>query len=298
MVEVGHKTPTSLTKSTYKMKYTNIRYSTTLNDAQTDYLADECQDINRMKCFKTFLRMAVLEPTKVSKKHFSAVLQPGQFMASKVELSMMWGCNRKTATRIIKEFNLMGILESVPSNRTTIHTLKCLSVWFTNQGMVKNNFFVSNPIIRPVVKPIRNGSHVPPESEVKPVFTDQAKPQVSGETSTVGHDADGSSKPNGQLANSATNGQTEQNFTPSSSLPSNNIIGTGAIGNSSADDSNLPLVESVTKPSTHFADSEQTKPNPSGLNPDATKAESDQSPHGQCEALLQECVTKGKEKMP
>ena len=280
------------------MKYTNIRYSTTLNDAQTDYLADECQDINRMKCFKTFLRMAVLEPTKVSKKHFSAVLQPGQFMASKVELSMMWGCNRKTATRIIKEFNLMGILESVPSNRTTIHTLKCLSVWFTNQGMVKNNFFVSNPIIRPVVKPIRNGSHVPPESEVKPVFTDQAKPQVSGETSTVGHDTDGSSKPNGQLANSATNGQTEQNLTPSSSLPSNNIIGTGAIGNSSADDSNLPLVESVTKPSTHFADSEQTKPNPSGLNPDATKAESDQSPHGQCEALLQECVTKGEEKMP
>lgn len=280
------------------MKYTNIRYSTTLNDAQTDYLADECQDINRMKCFKTFLWMAVLEPTKVSKKHFSAVLQPGQFMASKVELSMMWGCNRKTATRIIKEFNLMGILESVPSNRTTIHTLKCLSVWFTNQGMVKNNFFVSNPIIRPVVKPIRNGSHVPPESEVKPVLTEQAKPQVSGETSTVDHDADGSSKPNGQLANSATNGQTEQNLTPSSSLPSNNIIGTGAIGNSSADDSNLPLVESVTKPSTHFADSEQTKPNPSGLNPDATKAESDQSPHGQCEALLQECVTKGEEKMP
>ena len=280
------------------MKYTNIRYSTTLNDAQTDYLADECQDINRMKCFKTFLRMAVLEPTKVSKKHFSAVLQPGQFMASKVELSMMWGCNRKTATRIIKEFNLMGILESVPSNRTTIHTLKCLSVWFTNQGMVKNNFFVSNPIIRPVVKPIRNGSHVPPESEVKPVFTDQAKPQVSGETSTVGHDADGFSKPNGQLSNSATNGQTEQNLTPSSSLSSDNIIGTGAIGNSSADNSNLPLVESVTKPSTHFADSEQTKPNPSGLNPDATKAESDQSPHGQCEALLQECVTKGEEKMP
>lgn len=280
------------------MKYTNIRYSTTLNDAQTDYLADECQDINRMKCFKTFLRMAVLEPTKVSKKHFSAVLQPGQFMASKVELSMMWGCNRKTATRIIKEFNLMGILESVPSNRTTIHTLKCLSVWFTNQGMVKNNFFVSNPIVRPVVKPIRNGSHVPPESEVKPVLTEQAKPQVSGGTSTVGHDADGSSKPNEQLANSAANGQTEQNLTPSPSLPSDNIIGSGADGKSGTDGSGHSLVDSVTKPSTGFADSEQTKLNPSGLNPNATKAESDQSPHGQCEALLQECVTKGEEKMP
>ena len=270
------------------MKYTNIRYSTTLNDAQTDYLADECQDINRMKCFKTFLRMAVLEPTKVSKKHFSAVLQPGQFMASKVELSMMWGCNRKTATRIIKEFNLMGILESVPSNRTTIHTLKCLSVWFTNQGMVKNNFFVSNPIIRPVVKPIRNGSHVPPESEVKPVLTEQAKPQVSGETSTVDHDADGLSKPNGKLANSATNGQTEQNLTPSSSFPSDNIIGTGDDGISGSDGSALSLFDSLTKPSTGLADSKQVKLMPVGLDHDRTKAESDQTPHSQCEASLQD----------
>ena len=280
------------------MKYTNIRYSTTLNDAQTDYLADECQDINRMKCFKTFLRMAVLEPTKVSKKHFSAVLQPGQFMASKVELSMMWGCNRKTATRIIKEFNLMGILESVPSNRTTIHTLKCLSVWFTNQGMVKNNFFVSNPIVRPVVKPIRNSSHVPPESEVKPAFTEQAKPQVSGETSTVGHDADGFRKPNGQLPNSATNVQTEQNLTPSSSFPSDNIIGTGDDGISGSDGSALSLFDSLTKPSTGLADSKQVKLMPVGLDHDRTKAESDQTPHSQCEASLQECVTKGKEKMP
>ena len=283
------------------MKYTNIRYSTTLNDAQTDYLADECQDINRMKCFKSFLRMAVLEPTKVSKKHFSAVLQPGQFMASKVELSMMWGCNRKTATRIIKEFNLMGILESVPSNRTTIHTLKCLSVWFTNQGMVKNNFFVSNPIVRPVVKPIRNGSHVPPESEVKPVLTEQAKPQVSGETSTVGHDADGSCKPNGQLANSAANGQTEQNLTPSSSLPSDNIIGIGADGKSDTDGSDYSLVDSVTKSSTepadsHLPDIRQTVKMPSGLTSDSTHADSHQSTKN--EVLLQECVTERKEKMP
>ena len=62
------------------MVYTNIRYSTTLNDAQLDYLSDECQDINRMMCFKTFLRLAVLDQTKVTRKHFSAVLQPGQFM--------------------------------------------------------------------------------------------------------------------------------------------------------------------------------------------------------------------------
>ena len=69
------------------MRYTNIRYSTLLNEAQYDYLSDECLDINRMKCFKTFIRLAVMEQTTVTKTHFSAVLQPGQFMASKVEFS-------------------------------------------------------------------------------------------------------------------------------------------------------------------------------------------------------------------
>ena len=87
------------------MQYPNIRYSITLNDAQLDYLSDEQQDILRMKCLKTFIRMAVLKETKVSGKNFSAVLQPGQFMASKVELAGLWGCDRKTATRIVQEFN-------------------------------------------------------------------------------------------------------------------------------------------------------------------------------------------------
>ena len=54
---------------------TNLRYSITLNDAQLDYLSDEQQDILRMKCLKTFIRMAVLEETKVSGKNYSAVLQ-------------------------------------------------------------------------------------------------------------------------------------------------------------------------------------------------------------------------------
>ena len=43
------------------MQYTNIRYSITLNEAQLDYLSDGQQDILRMKCLKTFIRMAVLE---------------------------------------------------------------------------------------------------------------------------------------------------------------------------------------------------------------------------------------------
>lgn len=167
------------------MLYTNIRYSVMLNDAQYDYLLDESQEINRMMCFRTFLRMAVMEQTEVSKKNFLAVLLPGQFVASKVELSKSWRCNRKTATRIVHEFNQMGFLHSEPSNRTTIHTLKCLSVWFTDQRVVKNNFFDSNPMVKPIGKMERNTDHVPPKNGLKTTENGQVMPFVPAATSVA-----------------------------------------------------------------------------------------------------------------
>ncbi len=142
----------------------NLRYSITLNEAQLDYLSDEQQDILRMKCFKTFLQMAIPEENKVYGKNFSAVLQPGQFKASKVELARLWDCDRKTATRIVQEFNQLGILRSEASNRTTVHTLICLSAWFTRRGMIRSGFFDSNPVVKPIVKPPRTSKRVPPEN--------------------------------------------------------------------------------------------------------------------------------------
>ena len=153
----------------------SLRYSITLNEAQLDYLSDEQQDILRMKCLKTFIR--------VSGKNYSAVLQPGQFMASKVDLARLWGCNRKTATRIVHEFNQLGILRSEPSNRTTIHTLICLSAWFPRRGMIRNGFFVSNPEVKPIVKPPRTSKRVPPESVVGSPGNDCPNPPDPGGTS-------------------------------------------------------------------------------------------------------------------
>ena len=121
-----------------------------------------------MKCLKTFIRMAVLEETTVSGKNYSAVLQPGQFKASKVELARLWGCDRKTATRIVQEFNQIGILRSESSNRTTIHTLMCLSIWFTNEGIVKCDYFRKNPYVRPIEKPSRKKPCVPPDDGAEP----------------------------------------------------------------------------------------------------------------------------------
>ena len=170
------------------MQCTNIRYSITLNEAQLDYLSDEQQDILRMKCLKTFrmkclktfIRMAVLEETKVSGKNYSAVLQPGQFKASKVELARLWDCDRKTATRIVQEFNQIGILRSESTNRTTIHTLICLSVWFTGWRMIKSSFFDSRPVVKPIVKPSRTTKRVPPETAVETDKSDCSNPTNPG----------------------------------------------------------------------------------------------------------------------
>ena len=153
----------------------SLRYSITLNEAQLDYLTDEQQDILRMKCLKTFIRMAVLEETKVSGKNYSA--------ASKVDLARLWGCNRKTATRIVHEFNQLGILRSESTNRTTIHTLICLSAWFTGWRLIKSGFFDSNPLVKPIKKPHRIPKHVPPEIAVETGESDSANPPGPGGTS-------------------------------------------------------------------------------------------------------------------
>ena len=62
----------------------------------------------------------------------------------------------------------MGILRSVPSNRTTIHTLLCLSIWFTNEGIVKNDCFRKNHYVRSIEKPSRKKPCVPPDDGAEP----------------------------------------------------------------------------------------------------------------------------------
>lgn len=151
------------------MKYYNVRYSITLNEQQLDYLSDEDQDINRMKCFKTLVRLASMEQTTVCMKNFSAGMSIGQFAVSKVELARLWNCDRKTATRIIREFNDMDIITSVANNRTTLHTLNCLSVWFTSSGCIRNPHFKSNPKVKVKTKEskvIRKPPCVPPENSI------------------------------------------------------------------------------------------------------------------------------------
>ena len=267
------------------MRYTNVRYSTLLNEAQYDYLSDECQDINRMKCFKTFVRLAVMEQTKVTKTHFSAVLQPGQFLASKFEFSLMWDFNRKTATRIIKEFNQIGILRSEPSNRTTIHTLLCLSVWFTDQRTIKNPFFVSNPTVKPIEKPTRPTNHVPPKSGAETVEVSKPTTTDSGGTSY----ADTGNVTKVMSPESLAKVMKEQRLTPSLSLLSNDITRSRVsttcllLNESVADNGHYPTSSNL------FSDDMQER----NIQPATVEKPQQPSCH-QDRSLLQEESTKGK----
>ena len=113
----------------------------------------------------------------------------------------------------------MGILRSEPSNRTTIHTLLCLSVWFTDQRTIKNSYFVSNPMVKHIEKPTRPTNHVPPKSGAETVEVCKPAPTGSGGTSS----ADTGNVAKVMSSESLAEVKKEHCLTPSLSLPSNDI---------------------------------------------------------------------------
>ena len=130
------------------MKYKNVKYGILLTREQLDFLKDDHQGFPRMKALDTFLSLAAIEPFHYEKKNFSADLDIGQFAISKVELSELWHCDRKTAQKMIDLFNEVGILTSVANNRTTIHTIHCLAFWFVDgqDAPIKNPHYQRNSV--------------------------------------------------------------------------------------------------------------------------------------------------------
>lgn len=132
------------------MDYTNVRYSLTLNDKQIEALSDGNCKINRMMCLHTMLRLAGMEPSNVTKKGFSGKTQTGQFVIEMEKFGELIGGDKKTAERIVADFVRLGLIEKQGNNRTTIITIKCLSVWFCNgRTTIKNPFFNINPTVLP-----------------------------------------------------------------------------------------------------------------------------------------------------
>ena len=132
------------------MKNNNVKYGILLTKEQLDFLKDDHQGFHRMKAFDTFLSLAAIEPFRYEKKNFSVDLDIGQFAISKVELAELWHCDRKTTQKMIDLFNEVGILTSVANNRTTIHTIHCISSWLVDgqQAPIRNPNYMRNPPYR------------------------------------------------------------------------------------------------------------------------------------------------------
>lgn len=130
----------------------DLSYGLFLSDRQLDFLFNYPQGFDRMKCFATFLQMAVREPAHYEKKEYSIDLSPGQFAISEVELAKLWKCNRKTASKMVDMFHEMGLVSSVPNCRTTVFTVHCIASWYIDNQVIRNAHYSRHPQIEPRIK--------------------------------------------------------------------------------------------------------------------------------------------------
>ena len=130
----------------------NLSYGLFLSDRQLDFLSNYPQGFDRMKCFVTFLQMAVKEPTHYEKKEYSVDLTPGQFAISEVELAKLWKCNRKTASKMVDLFHEVGLVSSVPNCRTTVFTVHCIASWYAAGQVIRNSHYSGYLQVEPRIK--------------------------------------------------------------------------------------------------------------------------------------------------
>lgn len=130
----------------------DLSYGLFLSDRQLDFLSNYPQGFDRMKCFATFLQLAVKEPTHYEKKEYSVDLTPGQFAISEVELAKLWKCNRKTASKMVDMFHEVGLVSSVPNCRTTLFTVHCLASWYVNDQVIRNAHYSRHPLVEQRIK--------------------------------------------------------------------------------------------------------------------------------------------------
>ena len=124
------------------MMKTNLNYCIVLSAEQLTYLAGSKYGIDRMKILHRLIEEAVLKETNYAIKGFSTTLQVVQVVLSEVDLPNKLGYDKKTISRVLDKMNQLGIVASTQSNRTSIHTLKCISAWMQNENRIDNPFYV------------------------------------------------------------------------------------------------------------------------------------------------------------
>ena len=121
----------------------DIYYCIVLSDRQLDFLAGSKYGIDRMKVLKCLIDAVVIKETKYEKKGFAVTLHIGQIALSEVELATRLGYDKKTVSRLLDKMAELEIVTSEQTNRTSIHTVHCVSAWYTNNQKILNPYYVS-----------------------------------------------------------------------------------------------------------------------------------------------------------
>lgn len=121
---------------------TNLNYCIVLSSEQLSYLAGSKYGIDRMKILHQLIETAMLKETEYAMKGFSTTLQVGQAILSEVELSRKLDYDKKTISRVLDKMNQLEIILSTQNNRTSVHTLKCISAWMLDGNRIDNPFYV------------------------------------------------------------------------------------------------------------------------------------------------------------
>ena len=147
---------------------TTSDYELQLTSGQLKFLASDGQGINRISCLASLIEMAAREPTPYQKKGYSSVLEIGQVAMSEVELAALWKCNRKTASKMIDKFNETGLITSEQGNRTSVHTIHCVSRWLVDYKPIDNpSAKVPEPFVTNHIKIDESRVDKPPDTSTE-----------------------------------------------------------------------------------------------------------------------------------
>lgn len=214
------------------MNEQELSYGIFLSESQLDFLYNYPQGYNRMKCFVTFLKLAVKEPTHYVKGKFEVDLVPGQFAISEVELAKVLKCNRKTAGKMAVLFHNAGLVTSVSNSFTTIFTIPCLACWYQDDKQFMSKVYSRHHVPSeriPIAR--KNNKSVSDENVQDPNVANlnesKEQPSTSNELHQVVTVADSNADqkpkttlPDNPISNDAhvcaKDDQAEDNLTPSS----------------------------------------------------------------------------------
>lgn len=113
-----------------------------LDEQQENFLRDKRYKIDRMDCFMTLIDKTARVPTLVDiSGHRQLELGQGQFLISDVELSSLWGVDRKTVSKLMKKMESLGMFTSTKVAEVCVYSMHILSAWIVDGSPVMNPFY-------------------------------------------------------------------------------------------------------------------------------------------------------------